>query len=329
MARHFIAEYQPGEQVDDEVFLIKSKDLRRTTQGSLYIHAVLIDRTGEMVARAWQASESMFTALPEGGFIRLKGRVESYKGNLQFIIEAIRTVEEAEIDVGDFLPRTKKDIDAMWARTREILGEVEHPVLAELVGEFLADDELMSRFRKAPAAMTMHHAYVGGLLEHTLNVLELAVRVIPLYPELSLDLVLVGVWLHDIGKAAELACDRAIEYTDEGQLLGHITLAVSWIERKTDAVAKRTGAPFPERIKWCLEHIVLSHHGQYEFGSPKLPAIPEAIAVHHLDNLDAKISMYLGEITGDPNPTGHWTNYNRALATKIYKPDVMGVRSGA
>ena len=327
MARRFIADCKPGEQIDDEVFLIKSKDLRRTTQGSLYIHAVLTDRTGEMVARAWQASESMFNALPEGGFIRLKGRVESYKGNLQFIIEAIRTVEESEIDVGDFLPRTKKDIDVMWARTQEILGDIKHPALVELVKEFLADDDLMTRFRKAPAAMTMHHAFVGGLLEHTLNVLELAVRVIPLYPELSLDLVVMGVWLHDMGKAAELACDRAIEYTDQGQLIGHITLVYSWIERKADAVAERTGEPFPEQIKWCLQHIVLSHHGRYEFGSPKLPAIPEAIAVHHLDNLDAKVSMYLSEIAGDPNPTGKWTNYKRALETKIYKPDVMGVRS--
>ena len=225
MSRRFIKDMKAGEQIDDEVFLIRTKDLRTTTQGGLYIHAVLMDSSGQMVARAWQATEAMFNALPQGGFIRLKGRVESYKGAQQFIIDAIRAVERAEVNLADFLPTTEKNIDDMWARVVEILGEIKHPALADLIAEFLDDLELMDRFRRAPAAFVMHHAYVGGLLEHTLNLLEVALRVIPLYPKLSLDLVLAGLFLHDIGKAAELTCETNIAYTDEGQLLGHLSIS--------------------------------------------------------------------------------------------------------
>jgi 3'-5' exoribonuclease len=216
----------------------------------------------------------------------------------------------------------------MWARVCEILQSIKHPDLKALLQEFLSDEALMDGFRRAPAAAAIHHAYIGGLIEHTLKVLEVALRTIPLYPKLSLDLVLAGVFLHDIGKARELAYQTDIGYTDGGQLVGHIALAVTWIEQKADAIAARTGRPFPEELKWVLQHIVLSHHGQYVFGSPKLPAVPEAVAVHHLDNLDAKVCMYLAEIEHDPDTSSHWTNYNRALETKIYKHNTVGTRSG-
>lgn len=327
MARRFVNEIKPGERVEDEVFLIRSKDLRTTTTGGLYIHAILIDRTGQLVARMWQATEEIFLGMPEGGFMRFKGRAENYKGNLQFIIDACRPAEPGSFEFCDFLPTTKNDIDTMWARVREILRGIKDTNLTALIAEFLADEPLMERFRKAPAASAMHHAYVGGLLEHTLAVMELALVVIPRYPKLSTDLVVTGLFLHDIGKAAELCYEPVIGYTDDGQLLGHITQAVLWIEKKADAVAAKTGKPFPERVRWLLQHIVLSHHGQYAFGSPKLPAIPEAAAVHYLDNLDAKVTMFLTEIECDRDPAARWTNFNKALETKIFKPDVMGTRS--
>jgi len=317
MTRRFINELKPGERVEDEVFVIRSKDLRTTTQGSLYIHAILVDRTGHLVARHWQATEAMFQQMHEGGFMRFKGRVENYKGNLQFIIDAMRLAEPGSFDIADFLPTTEHDIDKMWKRVVEILGGIKNHDLAAFTKEFLADEELMERFRRAPAAAAMHHAYV-----------EVALRTIPLYPELSLDLVLVGLFLHDIGKAAELTCDTVIGYSDDGQLVGHITQAVLWIGEKADAIAARTGKPFPKPLRSVLQHIVLSHHGQYQFGSPKLPAIPEAAAIHYLDNLDAKVHMFLAEIKNDPDPASHWTRYNKALETKIYKPDTMGTRDG-
>jgi 3'-5' exoribonuclease len=327
MARRLIADLKPGEQIEDQVFLVRSKDLRQTTQGSLYIHAVLTDRSGEVPARAWQATEAMFNALPDGGFISLKGRTESYKGSLQFIIDAIRPVETNNIEMSDFLRQTSRDVDAMWARVREILGGIRHPDLSALIKEFLADEPLMERFRTAPAAAVLHHAYLGGLLEHTLNVLELALRVIPLYPRLSMDLVLAGLFLHDLMKADEMTCSAAIAYTEEGQLLGHLVQGAIGIELKARQLGAQRGEAFPDRLKWALQHIVVSHHGRYEFGSPKLPAIPEAVAVHYLDNLDAKVGMFLAEIDNNRDASSVWTAYNRALETKVYKPDVMGTRS--
>ncbi|MEK6677436.1 MAG: HD domain-containing protein [Planctomycetota bacterium] len=327
MPRRYINELQPGDRVEDEVFLIKSKDLRTTTQGGLYIHAVLVDKTGQMPARMWQASQEIFEEISEGGFLRLKGRAENYKGNMQFIIDALRKAEPGSFNVADFLPVTSGNSDSMWSRLREILREIRQPELKALVEEFLSDSALMEQFRKAPAAATLHHAYLGGLLEHTLSLLEVGLRVIPLYPQLNLDLVLTGLFLHDIGKSVELTYETSIGYSDSGQLLGHITQAVLWIDKKADAVAVRTGNPFPETMRWALQHIVLSHHGQYEFGSPKLPAIPEAVAVHYLDNLDAKINVFLTIIENDRDTVSHWTNYNTALQTKVYKLDAMGMRA--
>lgn len=328
MPHRFINELRAGERIEDEVFLIRSKDLRTTTQGSLYVHAILTDRTGHLVARQWQATEAGFLEMPEGGFMRFKGRVENYKGNLQFIIDGMRPAESGSFDIADFLPTTEHDMDKMWQRLVEILRGIKHPDLKGLIEAFLADDALMTAFRRAPAAATMHHAYIGGLLEHTSHLLEVALRAIPLYPKLSLDLVLAGLFLHDIGKSKELSYETNIGYTDEGQLIGHITQAAIWITKKADEVSAQTGQPFPQHLLWVLQHIVLSHHGEYQFGSPKLPAIPEAAAVHYLDNLDAKVNMFLAEIENDPDPASHWTNYNRALETKIFKPDLMGTRGG-
>lgn len=323
MTHRLITDLRAGERIEDEVFLIRAKDLRTTTQGNLYIHAVLVDRSGQMVARAWQATEEMFHMMPEGGFLRFKGRVENYKGNLQFIIDGITAAEPGTFDIGDFLPKAPGDGEARWSRVTEVLSDVSDENLAALVKAFLADERLMSGFRRAPAAAALHHAYIGGLLEHTLSLLEIALKVIPLFPRLNLDLVVVGLFLHDIGKARELRYETAIGYSDEGQLVGHIALATMMIEEKAKLASETTGRPFPDRLKWALQHIVLSHHGQYVFGSPKLPALPEAMAIHYLDNLDAKLNMFFTAIDGDRDPQAHWTEYVRAIETKVYKPDPM------
>ncbi len=324
--RRFINQFAPGEFIDEQVFLISSKDLRTTSNGSLYIHCVLCDKTGQLLARVWQATEAMFEGMPEGGFLRFKGRVENYKGSLQFIIDAMRPCDAGTIELADFMPQTSEDIPRMFERVKEILRQIKNRDLLNLVKQFITDEPLMERFRKAPAATQMHHAYLGGLLEHTRNVLEMALLVIPRYPQVSLDLVLAGIFLHDIGKTAELTYQTNFAYTSEGQLLGHIVQATLWIEQKAQAVETETGEPFPAEIKNALQHIVLAHHGSYEFGSPKLPAMPEAIAIHHLDNLDAKLHIYLERIRTDADPASEWTEYVRGLDTKIYKKDVMGIR---
>ncbi len=326
MARRFINEMQAGERCEDQVFLISSKDLRQTTNGSLYIHAVLADRTGQMLGRIWQASEAIYATIPEGGFLRVKGRTESYKGALQFIIEATRPVDPATVDLADFLPRTEHDVEAMWEKVKAILRQIKDPNVLALIKQFVTDEKLVAALKTAPAATQMHHAYIGGLLEHTLSLLELALVVIPRYPKVSLDLVLAGLFLHDLGKTAELCYDTNFKYTDQGQLIGHIVQSAIWIEQKAAGAAKELGKPFPDEIKWSLQHIVLAHHGTHEFGSPKLPATPEAIAIHHLDNLDAKLNQFMREIENDSDPNSSWTQYQRSLETKIYKKDVMGIR---
>ncbi len=197
---------------------------------------------------------------------------------------------------------------------------------AALIQEFLSDAERMEAFKRAPAAIQMHHAYIGGLLEHTLNLLEMAKLIIPRYPRVSLDLVLAGMFLHDLGKIEELRYDTNFSYSDPGQLIGHIPLCIVWIEQMVDRAAKTMGKAFPDRIKWVLQHIVVSHHLRPEFGSPKPPAMPEAIAIHHLDNLDAKLHMYLHRIETDKDVDADWTGYLRSIETKLYKIDVLNIK---
>lgn len=324
--RKYVRDLQAGEFFEDIIFLIASKDLRTTSNGSLYVHCVLCDKTGQVLGRIWQATESIYEQLPEGGFLRFRGRVENYKGALQFIIDAIRPCEPELVDLGDFMPQTLENIPQMYERVKEILRSIKNRHLLNLIKQFLTDEQLMDKFRKAPAAIQMHHAFVGGLLEHTRNVLELALATIPRYPAVSLDLVLAGIFLHDIAKTAELCYDTAFQYTSEGQLIGHIVQSVIWIEEKVKLVEAETGETFPREIKCALEHIVLAHHGNYEFGSPKLPAMPEAVAVHYLDNLDAKLHIFTERIRTDNDATSEWTEYVRGLDTKIYKRDVMGIR---
>lgn len=322
--RRSVVELQPGERVDDQVYLVTQKDLRTTTSGGLYIHAVIADRTGQMVARMWNASQSVYDSIPESGLLRLRGRVDSYKGKPQFIIEGVRTVEPGELDPSEFLPRTRHDVDRMWSRLKEILRGVQHPDLLALIGAFVNDPHFAAAFQRSPAARTNHHAYIGGLLEHTLNLLELAALILPRYPNVDRDLVLTGIFLHDAGKTAELACDTSFHYTNEGQLIGHIVQAVLALHEKAAAVSARTGRPFPPEILHALGHIILSHHGRYEYGSPKLPATREAVFVHYLDNLDAKLHMIEAAIDADPDAASDWTAWVPALETRIFKADVLG-----
>ncbi len=330
----FIDQLKPGEQIDDAVFLIKQKDLRTTANGSLYIHAVLMDRTGQLLARMWNATRPMYDIIPEGGFLQVRGRTESYKGNLQFIIDGLRPAEAGSYDIGDFLPRTQRDIEEMWAAVLAILRTIRNPHLLTLIKEFVRDEPLAANFKRAPAAVQFHHAFIGGLLEHTLNLLEMATRIFgrdsdedSLYPEVSRDLVLAGLFLHDIGKTAELAYETSFSYATAGQLVGHITQAAIWIDRKIADVEQKSGKVFPDDLQNVLTHIVLSHHGSYEFGSPRLPACPEAMVVHYLDNIDAKVQMTLQGIHDAKDEQGDWTQYLRAIETRVFKKDVLGIRS--
>lgn len=326
-ARQRVIDLQAGDRVDDEIYLVAQKDLRTTNSGGLYIHAVLADSSGQMLARLWSATQELYDSIPAGGLVYVRGRAESYKGKLQFIIDGVRAVESGKIDPSEFLPHTPHDVGQMWQRLREILATIEHPDVKALIDEFLNDEDFANRFRRAPAARTNHHAYVGGLLEHTLGLLELALVVLPRYPDVSRDLVLAGLLLHDCGKTVELGYRTSFEYTTSGQLLGHLVQAAIWTHEKARRLQERTQRPIPAEILTALEHIIISHHGRYEYGSPKLPATPEAILVHYLDNLDAKLNMAFQAIDSDPDESAEWTAWVSALETRIYKVDVLKRRS--
>lgn len=325
-SRRNIADLQAGQRVDDEIYRVAQKDLRTTTNGSLYIHAVMADATGDMPARMWQASQEIYDSMPDGGLLHFRGRVENYKGNRQFIIDGLRAVTPGSADPADFLPATHLDVNELWDQVKGILRTIKHSDLLALIGKFVNDEDFARDFKRAPAAVQMHHAYLGGLLEHTHNLLRLAEVVCPLYPNVSRDLVLAAVFLHDAGKVRELAYETNFQYTNEGQLVGHIVQCVLWVHDACRQLERESGEPFPPDVEMALKHVILAHHGKYEFGSPRLPAMAEAFVAHYLDNLDAKLAMTFEAIADDRDPKSDWTAYIRSIETRIFKPDVMGVR---
>ncbi len=301
----------------EQTFLISQPQLRTTSQGDYYIAAYLSDATGKLNGRMWQASPEIFAKLPEEGFVMVKGRTEMYQDNLQLVIDAIRPVDAGEVDFVDFLPATNKNVDQMFTDVVECLRHIKNPWLRLLVKAFLEDRELMDRFRRAPAAIGLHHAYLGGLLEHTLSLLQLGDRVLPHYPELDADLIRTGLFLHDIGKIHELEYEVSFKYSDEGQLIGHIVKGILLIEEKMKGISVE-GKSFPSPLRETLLHVVAAHHGQLDFGSPVTPRTPEAFAVHYLDNLDSKINLTLSAIAADVGKAD-WTGYIRALEAPLYK----------
>ncbi len=269
--RRFLSDLRPGDTVEDEVFVVSKKELRQSQNGSKFISLMVSDKSLKVSAKIWQATDGMYKTIPQAGYLRLKGRIDEYRGELQMIVEGIRPVDPTSVNLADLLPCTSKDVEAMWKRTVEILRKIKNKDLLILLKQFIGDAEFVAAFKRAPAAVTFHHAYIGGLLEHTLALLEAGAAILPLYPQVNADLVLAGLFLHDVGKIKELSASAAFEYTDEGQLVGHIVQATIWIEQKALDAEKECGKPFPKDLKSVLQHIVLAHHGEYEYGSPKLP----------------------------------------------------------
>ena len=304
----------------DQVFVVREKELRTTKNGDLYISAKLGDRTGSLPGRMWQASEAVFNGIPAEGFIQVKGRVEDYRGTLQILVDALRPFPAEKVNMSDFLPVSPNDIEEMWAELLTILREgIKNQYLRLLIKKFVEDKELVAAFKQAPAAVQMHHPFIGGLLEHTLNVARAAKALLPLYPQLNADLVYATAFLHDVAKSAELSSGLNIHYTDPGMLVGHIVIACLWVQEKAKLVSEELEEPFPQRLQDLLHHVILAHHGEHDFGSPKLPAVPEAFFLHYLDNLDAKMWMTTNAIETDPDHSASFTSYVRALETRLYK----------
>jgi len=319
MSRRYIDQLQRGEALE-QVFLVGNKQLRSSRTGSLYIQLDLRDKTGSLDGRMWNASEAMFEAFETGDFLQVRGRVENFQGMIQLIVQSFVPVDADQIDLGEFLPVAPRPVEDMMADLRRELDGIEHEDLKGLMATYLSDEALMDQFQRAPAGIKNHHAYLGGLLEHVLAVTRLAGATLTVHEgAIDRSLFLAGAFIHDMGKVDELSYERAFVYTDVGQLLGHIQIGVALLEGKIGAWEGETGRAFPAELSWRLKHMILSHHGAYEFGSPKLPMTPEAVALHHLDNLDAKVHRFARDIRADPNPTSHWTGYDASLGRKLYK----------
>jgi 3'-5' exoribonuclease len=323
MSRRYVQQLTDGETVE-EVYLVSDKQLRANRNGNLYIQMDLRDRTGAINARMWNAGEAVFRSFDVGDFILVKGKVQLFQGALQMILSNIDRVETEKIERADFLPHTDQDVNKLFERLRSTLLKLGSPHLRALAECFLMDDGFVRAFCQVPAGIRNHHAYLGGLLEHVVTLLDAAERLLPLYPVLDRDLLLMGVFLHDAGKVRELSFGRSFGYTDEGQLVGHLVIGVEMLNEKAARVPELTGEPFPDELLLRLKHMILSHHGSYEYGSPKLPMTPEAIALHHLDNFDAKVHSFARDIREDRNQTSAWTPFNQSLQRRLFKGSTDG-----
>ncbi len=324
--RRYISSFQPSEYITG-VFSISNAQLGRTKNDKPYLKCMIRDKTGELPARMWTIDPDYFRTLPSEGFVYIEAETQPFQGELQLILKAVEAVQVDDQMLQELLPVTTKNIDAMFGEVVALLGTLKHPAMQALGQTYLDDENLMTQFRRAPAAKSIHHAYIGGLLEHTLSLMKLADVVCPLYPKMNRDLVLIGLFLHDLGKTRELMYDRTFAYTDRGELIGHIVDGAVMLHDKVQTLMRVGGVRLPKNVYTVLQHIIISHHGVPEFGAAKLPSTPEAILVAVLDNLDAKATMSLAAARPDRDESndfgGNFTERQFALDTKLFKPDPL------
>lgn len=298
-------------------FAVLSRQLRSRKDGGQYLAATLADKTGKVECRMWENfAESDFDA---GDIVKVRAQVCRYNGHFQLVIEKARRAARDEVEGSDYLPSTQLNVDGLWSELTRWVESLNSVPLKALLRLILEDDEIRTRFREAPAAKALHHAWLGGLLEHVVSLLGMCDAAAAHYHGIHRDLLLTGAILHDIGKLEELSWDTRFEYSLRGQLLGHITIGFALVDRKIEQIPD-----FPPRLRLLLEHMILSHHGKLEFGSPKPPMIPEAILLHYLDDLDAKMQTVAAELTRhqalDPKP-GQMTDWVRALDRQLLSTD--------
>lgn len=316
----WVEDLKENDQVNG-LYLAKLKRLGTTRKGDPFLTLVLADRTGEVEARVWEDAEASNARFAEGDVVEVEGRAGSYRNVLQLILSTVRKAAVVR-DPSIFIEASPLDDREMMAALRELLGRIGDRHLKELTGRFFADREFTALFRKAPAAKNFHHGYLGGLLEHTLSVCRLALSVSEQYPFLDRDLLLCGAFLHDIGKIREYKYDTHIDYTDEGRLLGHLVLGTAMLDEKLAGIRR-----FPVDLAMRLKHLMLSHHGELAFGSPKRPKFLEAFALHLIDDLDAKMNG-LKRFMDRDRQDGAWTEFNRLFERYFLKGALDDVRDG-
>jgi 3'-5' exoribonuclease len=299
-------------------YLAKEKRLGKTRNGKPFISLTLADKTGEVEAKVWEDAERLFSMFHQGDVIEVKGNAEFFRGQVQITVSELIPLK-GEMDLNIFLESAPGNTAQMMKTLIDILSGIKNIHLKALIDLFLADRQFVYQFKKAPAAKSFHHNYTGGLLEHTLSVCQMAIKVAEHYPRLDRELLLAGAFLHDIGKIEELKLNLQIDYTDEGRLLGHVVLGVVMVDQKLGELKQ-----FPQELAARLKHLILSHHGQYEFGSPKRPKFLEAFALHMIDDLDAKI-IGLGRFMEKDNREGSWTDFNRLFDRYLLKGEILPI----
>ena len=315
MRKIFVRDFRPNQDVAT-TFLVQNKEIRQKRSGEPYLSMTLIDRTGEIDAKMWDNVVEVMNTFDRDDFIQIKGRVQVFQNRPQLTIHKLLRIDEAELDFADFFAASARDPDEMFAELLEIIHGIGNPHIRALLCAVFDDPEIAARYRRAPAAKSVHHAFLGGLLEHVLSLCRLCRVTAEHYRFVDLDLLLGGAVLHDIGKIHELTYQRSFGYSDDGQLLGHIVIGLRMIDDKLRGLPE-----FPPRLRTLLEHMVASHHGTLEFGSPKVPLFPEAMLLHFLDNLDSKMENMRATIQKDQRLDGCWTSYSPPLDRHFLKKD--------
>ncbi|MFC1508595.1 3'-5' exoribonuclease YhaM family protein [Candidatus Omnitrophota bacterium] len=309
----FIRDLKEGKKIDG-VYLVREKSFNTTKKGSFYIFLQLSDRTGMVKANKWDASKESFDSFEVDDFVKISGTVETFKGFPQLKIDAIKKVPEKDLDLSLFVPSTDKNRNDMFNALISEISHINNPYLKTLLNNIFSNTSIADEFKKAPAATDFHHSYLGGLLEHTLSCVELAKMLFSMYPGINRDLLICGAIVHDIGKIEELSYSRSFYYTDKGRLVGHLVLGINMVEKEIDKVPD-----FPGELKNLILHIILSHHGEHEWGSPKRPMSLEAVVMHHIDNLDAKIVGFNHFAETYSENSSNWTRHSKMFKEFLYK----------
>jgi 3'-5' exoribonuclease len=318
MPRRFLNQLGEREAISD-IFVVGEKQLRHNRNGNLYLQMRLSDKTATVNAMLWNAKEDTAAEIVNGDYVQIEGTTQLFNGALQVIVTKISKADTTEINEQDYVQISQAQVEAFQMELSDMLEEMANEQLRELAAQFLTEQEFMTKFCKAPAAVKNHHAHHGGLLAHVVHLMRLTQSVAEHYSEIDKDLLLMGAFLHDVGKIDELYYDRDLGYTDEGQLVGHLVMGIGILERKIDETVARTGKPFPGELALRLKHMIVSHHGKLEFGSPKVPMTAEAFVLHYLDDLDAKLDSLRQLVSADANTESAWTPFHPSFGRKIFK----------
>jgi 3'-5' exoribonuclease len=318
MTRRFINQLGENEKID-QVFIANGKQLRPNRQGNLYLQISLSDRSGIVNAMQWNANQTVYDSFENGDYINVQGTTQFFNGNLQIIVQKLTKADPARVDTAEFHVLSNEGIGQLLVQLRQFVDSISNTQLKSLACFYLDNDELTSKLSQAPAGVKNHHAYQGGLLHHVVSLMELVDVVAPKYPDVDRDLVLIGVLLHDFSKIDELSYEKGFEYTDEGQLVGHLVMGVELLGKMIRDWEAANSQVFPNDLAIQLKHLIVSHHGEYEYGSPKLPMTLEAVMLHFLDNMDAKLFQFSQAMSSEANPDSQWTPYIASIGRKLYK----------